>query len=134
MEAIARQAVAADGQCAAVHALLAAALGSQGRYEEAEPEVQAAIRLSPKTAQEVFRGWQDPEVSFLCQEYARLYVALARSVGLQAFFVLVGSDFQDVGLAHACAGVTMPASTVAWPSVRTASIWSLLVGATASIG
>ena len=58
-----------------------------------------------RSAREVFAAWNDPWVSFRCQEYARLYVALARDLGIKAFFVLVDQDFEARTLPHACAGV-----------------------------
>ena len=60
-----------------------------------------------KTARETFADWRKPQASFLCQEYARLYVALARDVGLKAFFVMVERDFEDLTVLHACAGVLL---------------------------
>jgi tetratricopeptide (TPR) repeat protein/TolB-like protein len=66
-----------------------------------------ASRLDPgpggsRTAREVFADWQKPDQSFRCQEYARLYVALARAVGLKAYFVLVGKDANGKQVLHAC--------------------------------
>jgi tetratricopeptide (TPR) repeat protein len=58
---------------------------------------------SARTAQEVFAAWRDPNESFNCQEYAKLYVVLARDVGLPAFFVLVEKDYSGEVEAHACA-------------------------------
>lgn len=58
---------------------------------------------SARTAQEVFAVWRDPNESFNCQEYAKLYVVLARDVGLPAFFVLVEKDYSGEVEAHACA-------------------------------
>jgi len=58
-----------------------------------------------RTAQETYSDWQKPQASFRCQEYARLYVALARDLGLKAFFVLVERDFEDSFVLHACAGI-----------------------------
>lgn len=58
-----------------------------------------------RTAAEVFAEWGKPAVAFYCQEYARLYVALARDVGLQAFFVLVDKDASGKLVSHACAAV-----------------------------
>ena len=58
-----------------------------------------------RTAREVFGLWNDPKISFRCQEYARLYVALARAVGLQSFFVIVNTNYQGMAVSHACAAV-----------------------------
>jgi tetratricopeptide (TPR) repeat protein len=69
-----------------------------------------AVHLDPgsggsRTAQETFAQWKKPGVSFRCQEYARLYVALARDVGLKAYWVFVKRDFENQIVLHACAGV-----------------------------
>jgi tetratricopeptide (TPR) repeat protein len=58
-----------------------------------------------RTAQETYADWQTPQASFRCQEYARLFVALARDVGLKAFFVVVERDYEDKPVLHACAGI-----------------------------
>lgn len=58
-----------------------------------------------RTAREVFADWNKPGSSFLCLEYAHLYVALARSVGLQAFVVDVAEDYEGRQVRHACASV-----------------------------
>ena len=69
-------------------------------------------RLDPglggsKTARETFADWEKPQVSFRCQEYARLYVALARDVGLNAYYVVVERDWRDQTVLHACAGILL---------------------------
>ena len=46
-----------------------------------------------RTAQEVFAAWNDPAQSFCCQEYAKLYIALARAVGVRAFYVHLEKDY-----------------------------------------
>ena len=56
-----------------------------------------------RTAEQVFALWNDGKTSFRCQEYARLYVALARSVGLNSFFVEVRKDCQTNDVLHVCA-------------------------------
>src|SRR5262249_6276519 len=38
-----------------------------------------------RTARETYAEWENPEVQLQCQEYARLYVALARDVGIRAY-------------------------------------------------
>ena len=40
-----------------------------------------------RTADEALKASADPQARFLCQEYAKLYVALAREVGLDAWLV-----------------------------------------------
>ncbi|MHB8523080.1 MAG: tetratricopeptide repeat protein [Limisphaerales bacterium] len=58
-----------------------------------------------QTALEAFKKWSNPKVSFTCHDYTVLYVALARSVGLQAYYVLVNKDYRGKAVSHACAGV-----------------------------
>lgn len=58
-----------------------------------------------RTAQEVFAAWNDLTQTFLCQEYAKLFVALARSVDLPAFYVHVERDYCDRIVDHDCAVV-----------------------------
>jgi len=58
-----------------------------------------------RTAQEVFAAWSNTEESFSCQEYAKLYLALARDVGLQAFYVHLEKDYRGKVVFHDCAAV-----------------------------
>jgi tetratricopeptide (TPR) repeat protein len=62
---------------------------------------------STRAATEVFEDWQKPDQRFVCTEYANLYVALARAVGLKSFWVHVIEDVDGVKVLHACAGVYM---------------------------
>ena len=61
--------------------------------------------VGARTAQEVFAAWNDPAQSFCCQEYAKLYVALARAVGLKAFYVHLEKDYSGDIVYHDCAAV-----------------------------
>jgi len=58
-----------------------------------------------RTAQEVFAAWNDPAQSFCCQEYAKLYVALARAVSVKAFYVHLERDYSGEIVYHDCAAV-----------------------------
>jgi tetratricopeptide (TPR) repeat protein len=58
-----------------------------------------------RTAREMFATWNKPGQSFICQEYANFYVALARAAGLKTFFVAVHEEFDGEKALHACAGV-----------------------------
>jgi tetratricopeptide (TPR) repeat protein len=58
-----------------------------------------------RTAQEVYAVWNDPTQSFCCQEYAKLYVALARAAGVQAFYVHLEKDYSGDIVYHDCAAV-----------------------------
>ena len=85
--------------------------------EEAESDLDKAKvlfdglmkRIKPKgkggsrTAREVFAAWRDPNEGFSCQEYAKLFVALGRDVGLKAFYVHVGKDYRGKIVPHDCA-------------------------------
>ena len=85
--------------------------GASGELDKAQKLFRALARHldsgsgGSRTAQEVFSGWNDPRLSFQCQEYARFYVALARAVGLSAFFTLVDRDHTGKSVSHACACV-----------------------------
>ena len=56
-----------------------------------------------RTAQEVFAAWQKPGQSFNCQEYAKLFVAMAREVKIKAFYTHVWKDHTGKIIYHACA-------------------------------
>ena len=58
-----------------------------------------------RTAQEVFAAWNDPAQSFCCQEHANLYIALARAVGVRAFYVHLEKDYSGDVVYHDCAAV-----------------------------
>jgi tetratricopeptide (TPR) repeat protein len=59
-----------------------------------------------RTAEEAFRDRANLGAPFTCQEYSLLYVALARDVGLKAYFVTVETDYKKRNIPpHACAGV-----------------------------
>jgi tetratricopeptide (TPR) repeat protein len=58
-----------------------------------------------RTAEETFAAWKDPQQSFCCQEYAKLFVALARAVGVNAFYVHLERDYSGRIVYHDCAAV-----------------------------
>jgi len=58
-----------------------------------------------RTAEEVFGLWNAPAESFSCQELAKLYLALARSVGLAAYYVHLERDYRGDVVYHDCAAV-----------------------------
>jgi tetratricopeptide (TPR) repeat protein len=64
-----------------------------------------------RTAHEVFVVWKQPG-TFMCQEYTYLYIALARSVGLRAFWVDVGELWQGSKIGHCCAAVFLPGKAI----------------------
>ena len=58
-----------------------------------------------RTAPEVFAAWNGPASAFRCQEYALLYVMMARAAGLRAYFVDVSQACDGEQVWHACAVV-----------------------------
>ncbi|MFC1793231.1 tetratricopeptide repeat protein, partial [Planctomycetota bacterium] len=67
--------------------------------------IELAGEREQRTAKEVFAAWDEPEVSFVCQEYAKLFIALARDVNLKAFYVHVNKDYSGRTVPHDCAVV-----------------------------
>jgi tetratricopeptide (TPR) repeat protein len=57
------------------------------------------------TAQEVFAGWEDSEVSVDCQRLTFLYVALARAEGLRTYVANVEEAVDGSKSPHVCAAV-----------------------------
>ncbi len=64
-----------------------------------------AFEHTDSTAEEVFAEWDDPDRKFICQELAKLYVALARAAKLEAFCVSVQKRYDNNVISHLCAGV-----------------------------
>ncbi len=96
MDAWARQLVGdPDGDEAKAHALFHRLMGRKNGGGES----------GTRTAREVFASWTDPKAAFNCEELAKLYVALARGVGLQAFLVHVEENHQGKEAGYACAAV-----------------------------
>jgi Flp pilus assembly protein TadD len=62
---------------------------------------------SLRTAAQAFHARLDPRQNLTCQDYAFLYTALARSVGLKSYVVLVDRDYRGKLVSHACAGVVL---------------------------
>ena len=92
---------------------------SQSDLDRAEGLYQALVqRNSPKraseahTAQQVYTDWNDPQVDFDCDDYAKLYVVMARAVGLDAFLVQVDKNYRGHFVNHACAIVFLEEKAV----------------------
>jgi tetratricopeptide (TPR) repeat protein len=66
----------------------------------------------PATAQEVFTTWNEPDASFRCEEFAYLFVAVARCAGLEAYNISVEQDCYGEENPHGCAGVFLPEGLV----------------------
>lgn len=56
-----------------------------------------------RTATEVFAAWNQRNVSFNCQEFAKLFVAFARDVNIKAFYVHLERDYKNKVVSHDCA-------------------------------
>lgn len=74
-------------------------------FEVLTRRLQSEIGGRIRTAREVFAAWNEPEASFVCQEYAKLFIALARDVNIKAFCVHVHKDCNDKEVHHDCAVV-----------------------------
>ncbi|HZQ47562.1 MAG TPA: tetratricopeptide repeat protein, partial [Verrucomicrobiae bacterium] len=85
--------------------------GATNDFDRAEKLFEALNRhidsgvYSSRTAKEAFQVLDDSHSSFVCQDYGRLYVALARTLGLKGFFVEVDEDVTGQQVQHACACV-----------------------------
>jgi len=64
-----------------------------------------------RTAAGVFRDWGSVSNTFLCQELAYLYVALARAIGLTARCALVEQDCYGNQDFHTCAAIDLSGRT-----------------------
>lgn len=62
---------------------------------------------APHTAAEVFHLREDKDVTLSCDDCTRLYVSLARHLGLRAYYVLVEKDCDGRETGHACAGLVL---------------------------
>ena len=60
---------------------------------------------STRTAREVFALWNNTEAPLLCGDHTVLFIALARAVGVKAFFTYVGKGPDGNVIHHACATV-----------------------------
>ena len=65
--------------------------------------VQAGGGRGTRTAREVFAAWDQSDVSFCCQEFAKLFIALARYVNIKAFYVHLEKDYKNKVIYHDCA-------------------------------
>ena len=70
-----------------------------------EHRINLTSAISKHSAEDVYNEWTNINKGLLCQDYALLYVALARAVGLKAYFVTVSQDYQGGNIWHACVGV-----------------------------
>lgn len=76
------------------------------------PHLDVGELFTDWTARQAFEALSNPKAPLSCQNYTFLYVALARSVGLKSFYVLVNRDVESNLVAHACAGVFIGGRTL----------------------
>lgn len=76
---------------------------AQALFDELSRRPRTPSPSGGRTALEVFRGWGRLEEQFNCNEFAKLYVALARAVGLDACFVHLELDHRGNVVYHDCA-------------------------------
>ncbi|MDB6068405.1 MAG: Tetratricopeptide 2 repeat protein [Pedosphaera sp.] len=74
-------------------------------FEELLHHIDSGSSGGIRTAEQTFDDWKEPNSYFTCQEYALLYVTLAREVGLKAWVTLIDKDYEASRVEHACAGV-----------------------------
>ena len=67
--------------------------------------IQTKSGFGSRTAEEVFLAWEDSEIPFNCQEFTKLYLALAREVNIRTFSVYVSKLYNGKSQAHMCAAV-----------------------------
>jgi tetratricopeptide (TPR) repeat protein len=74
-------------------------------FEELSARLDTPGRLQSRVAQAVFDAWENPRIRLVCMDQAVLFVALARAVDVDAFFVHVTKLPDGTIRNHACAAV-----------------------------
>jgi tetratricopeptide (TPR) repeat protein len=74
--------------------------------------IDLSQETSTKTAIDTFNAWPNLNAVITCQDYTFLYIAMARHLGLQAYYVLVTRDFSGKYVSHACAGLFIDGKAV----------------------
>jgi tetratricopeptide (TPR) repeat protein len=74
-------------------------------FDELSARPDTSGRWRSRAAPEVFEAWKKPEIRLVCMDQAVLFVALARAVGVDAFFVHVTQFPDGRRINHACAVV-----------------------------
>ena len=72
-------------------------------FEVLAGRIQAGGGHGTRTAREVFAAWDQSDVSFSCQEFAKLFITLARYVNIKAFYVHLEKDYKNKVIYHDCA-------------------------------
>ena len=78
---------------------------ARGLFTNLLERLHVTNEFAIRTARQVYGQWHEEGKNFSCEEYSYLYVALARSLGLKSFVVLVDRDYSGRMVSHACAGV-----------------------------
>jgi tetratricopeptide (TPR) repeat protein len=81
-------------------------------FDNLSDRPQSAGGHGTRTAKEVFAACDNTDISFNCQENAKLFVALARHVDIKAFYVHVHRDYKDKLIHHDCAAVFTDGKTL----------------------
>jgi tetratricopeptide (TPR) repeat protein len=74
-------------------------------FAELSARPDTSGRAKSRMAKEVFDAWKNPEIRLVCMDKAVLFVALARAVDVNAFFVHVTKLPDGKVINHACAAV-----------------------------
>ncbi len=74
-------------------------------FEELSARPDTSGRARSRVGREVFDAWGNPEIRLVCMDRAVLFVALARAVDVNAFFVHVTKLPDGKVINHACAVV-----------------------------
>jgi tetratricopeptide (TPR) repeat protein len=74
-------------------------------FEPLNHRLQTAQVYAPRSAREVFEGWNNTGMSIQCEGDSFLYVALARAIGMQACIVDVRQTCDGQFGFHVCAAV-----------------------------
>jgi tetratricopeptide (TPR) repeat protein len=74
-------------------------------YDKLSRRVDGNSHATLRTAEGVFEAWNNTELHLNCVEHALLFVALARAVDVNAFFVCVDQDASGKAANHACAAI-----------------------------
>jgi tetratricopeptide (TPR) repeat protein len=78
---------------------------AQELFNAVLPHVNQQWGKGLRTAADVFNSLADARTVFTCQEYAFLYVATARQLGLKAYYTQVNEDYRGKPVTHGCAAV-----------------------------
>lgn len=78
---------------------------ARGLFDGLARRLHTRGQARSRTAREVFEAWNDAGIRLVCMDHAVLFVALARAVDVNAFFVQVTQDPDGTIMNHACGAV-----------------------------